>query len=261
METELKQTIEIKASYSSFSNWVSDLVTTQGSIDVHKRYGYEFIDKNIITLHFIFEECWVQIQVQIKSMKHLVLVVEPASNLNSVTTDEDIKRVHQVVHKLVDLIVQEWITVSPHNFHLLVANVDFAGVLRDRWNESEITQRNGAYLSTIILLGSVVEGLLLEKIKQNQEESNRSLASPKDEDGKPPNFNKWKFVELINVAHDCGWIDKEAKDFSNSLRDYRNLIHPAEQSRQKISPDEDTCKISRAVVNSVINDLLKGKHC
>jgi hypothetical protein len=108
------------------------------------------------------------------------------------------------------------------------------------------------------MIGSILEGVLLAKVEQNLKQANQSSQSPKDKKtGKVLPLHQWKFVELIKVAHDCGWLGKDVHDFSNALRDYRNLIHAREQRSQGIYPDKGTCKVSWEVVIAALDDLTK----
>ena len=43
--------------------------------------------------------------------------------------------------------------------------------------------------------------------------------------------------------------------FSQSLREYRNLVHPWEQRERGTTPDADTCRIGWEVVQAAMNDL------
>ncbi len=64
-------------------------------------------------------------------------------------------------------------------------------------------------------------------------------------------------AEMIDVAHDLGWIDLDVKKYSHALREFRNFIHPHQQMLQQSYPDEDTCQISWLVVQATVNDLIK----
>jgi hypothetical protein len=74
--------------------------------------------------------------------------------------------------------------------------------------------------------------------------------------GKVKPIDKWTLYDLIRVAHDCNWLDKDIKDFNHNLRDYRNLVHPRKQREEEFYPDEDTCKICLEVVKAALNDIM-----
>ena len=128
-------------------------------------------------------------------------------------------------------------------------------ILEKRLIEIEKCINSGAYLSSRIMMGSFLEGLLLAVISSNQKKANQAKTSPKNKDGKVKKFHEWKLQDLISVCHECGWIEVDVKDFSILLRDYRNMIHPYHQLNKKIYPDLDTAKICWEVLNAVINDL------
>ncbi|EEJ5118200.1 hypothetical protein CG651_001764 [Salmonella enterica] len=131
-------------------------------------------------------------------------------------------------------------------------------ILINRWEEVQKCVDAGAHLSAIIIMGSMLEGLLLGVCQRNPAVVNRCPSAPKHKDnGKVKHFAEWKLSELIDVAHQVGWLDMDVRKFSHSLRDFRNLIHPYEQMVTKVYPDEDTCSISWLVVQAAINDLAR----
>jgi hypothetical protein len=144
------------------------------------------------------------------------------------------------------------------DFGKIVSAPKLVSILTARWKEAEETSRAGAYLSTIIMLGSVLEGTLLDRVEREPETANRSICAPKDrKTGTVLPFGHWKLASLIEVAHSVGWIDKDVSDFSFALRDYRNFVHPNEQRQQGFSPDRDTCEVAWAVMVAALGDLAK----
>jgi hypothetical protein len=57
-------------------------------------------------------------------------------------------------------------------------------------------------------------------------------------------FREWTLNDLIEVGHQCGWIEADVRDFAAALRDYRNLVHPWEQRERQVTADADTCAIA-----------------
>lgn len=121
--------------------------------------------------------------------------------------------------------------------------------------EVEKCIENKAFLSAITMMGSILEGLLLAIVALKPKEANLSRSAPKNKEGKIKKFHEWTLTDLISIAHDCKWIDADVKDFSDQLRDYRNMVHPYHQIRKGIYPDFDTVKICWEVLKAAINDL------
>ena len=124
----------------------------------------------------------------------------------------------------------------------LVRDPDLAAVLEDRLAEAITCDRNGCYASAIIMLGSLLEGVLLDAVKSRLPDTNRPL-------------DKWMLGELIETAHREKWIQADAHGFGGKLRDYRNLVHPNAQVRLGHAPDRDTLSMCWPVINATLNDL------
>jgi hypothetical protein len=124
----------------------------------------------------------------------------------------------------------------------LVRDPDLAAVLEGRLAEARVCARNGCYASAIIMLGSLLEGVLLDAVKSRLTNSNKPL-------------DKWMLGELIETAHREKWIQADARGFAVKLKDYRNLVHPNAQLRLGHAPDSDTLSMCWPVINATLNDL------
>lgn len=145
--------------------------------------------------------------------------------------------------------------LSPCNFRRIVKDSNLARVLQNRWKECVLTLDAGAYLSTIILLGSILEGVLLDKIKSNCIDAGRASGAKRDRRGDLVSFEDWHLNDLITVSYQCGWIGKDRHDFADTLRDYRNFIHPNKQAVEGVVLDFQTCEIAKKVVEAILQDF------
>jgi hypothetical protein len=145
----------------------------------------------------------------------------------------------------------------PPVFSHLLEDIKLARILIHRWVESQRTFEARAYLSTIVLLGSILQSVLLAKIEQNPDQANRAKSAPRGRHGKGLPFADWPLEVLIAVAHDCGWLGMNADRFPLALRDYRRLVDPREQRSTGISPDAETCEVAWEAVGAAMDDLTK----
>lgn len=145
----------------------------------------------------------------------------------------------------------------------VVLKTDIADVVRDpvlakllkqRLDEVQNCRLSGAHLSAVIMLGSVLEGVLFDVARNNMAQACRSKSAPK-RDGRPLPVKDWKLTSLIDVAHDCGWIELDARKFSHELRDYRNMVHATGELEHGHHPNDGTVSICWAVVVEALNDL------
>jgi len=142
------------------------------------------------------------------------------------------------------------------NFLALGLESRVGEILKNRWDEAQRCVDAEAYLSATIIMGSMLEGLLLGVCQRYPSVANKCPSAPKDlKAGKIKNFANWSLSEMIDVAHQVGWLGLDVKKFSHSLREFRNLIHPYEQMVTGMNPDSDTCGIFWLVVQAAVNDL------
>jgi len=148
--------------------------------------------------------------------------------------------------------------LPPPDFLHLKLEPGLGEILESRWKEIQRCLESEAYLASTILMGSLLEGMLLAVIQKHPKEANTAKSAPSDpKTGKIKYFAEWSLSDMINVAHDLGWIDLDVKKFSHSLREFRNLIHPYEQMVNRSFPDKDTSDISWLVVQAATNDMAR----
>jgi hypothetical protein len=61
--------------------------------------------------------------------------------------------------------------------------------------------------------------------------------------------------KLISKAVHWQLISRAAIDFSNSFRDYRNLVHPGAALRDQLTVAEEEARIAIEILNIVCRDL------
>lgn len=147
--------------------------------------------------------------------------------------------------------------VPPPKFDLLVADPSLAEILTQRWQEAQRCVEADAFLSAIVMMGSILEGVLLHKAESNLRTAHTAKSAPKDrKTGDLRPIHEWGLSVLIDVAHEVGWIQGDVKRFSHGLRESRNIVHPYVQRLFQEDPDKDTCSICWQVVRAALADLL-----
>lgn len=132
-------------------------------------------------------------------------------------------------------------------------------VLEYRVTEIDKCLGIGAYMSAIILCGSILECLLLNFMLKNPKQFNVYNESPKDKNGKVKSFQDWKLSEMIDVSGGIWFLSQDTKKFSHELRNFRNYIHPMEQMANNFKPDDQTAKVAFQVLKMAILDLKKQR--
>lgn len=119
---------------------------------------------------------------------------------------------------------------------------------------------NGEWKATTVLAGSIIEALLLWRLKQHdQEEVKTAINTLLDEgilNSNPGrNLDKWKLHSFIEVGAKLEVIGKETAQQARLAREYRNLIHPGREKRLGQKCDRGTALSAVAAVERVISDL------
>ena len=87
------------------------------------------------------------------------------------------------------------------NIQRLPVEFPVAKIIEGRLNEARAALSAGAYLSVILLCGSVLEAVLLGAAQKEPAKFNRSSASPKSHDGRVKPFQDWSLAQFILLFH------------------------------------------------------------
>lgn len=129
-------------------------------------------------------------------------------------------------------------------------------VIKLRLKEVELCIGNEASLASILLIGSIMEGVLLGTASTYPQQFNQALSAPKDRDtGNVKKFPAWTLNNLIDVAAEVGLLKHDVKKFSHVVRDFRNYIHPYEQMSSGFFPDKQTALICFQVLKAAISQI------
>jgi hypothetical protein len=131
--------------------------------------------------------------------------------------------------------------------------------LQDRIDEANNCEQGKVTLGTIFLLGSTLEGILLAIAIKDQAKFMSAKAAPKDrKSGKTKKVHDWNLNQLIDVSHELNILSQDVKNFSHTLRDFRNYIHPYQQMSQNFKPDRHTENICWQVFKAAFAQLKAG---
>lgn len=129
-------------------------------------------------------------------------------------------------------------------------------ILNIRILEAESNTSIGNSISSIILIGSIMEGILLGVALKYPDNFNKSNSAPIDNNTKKvKKFNDWTLNDFINSAYELKIINEDVKKFSHVVREFRNYIHPYQQLCSKFTPDKHTALICLQVLKALIAQI------
>lgn len=119
-----------------------------------------------------------------------------------------------------------------------------ANALQRRLEETIACQESGAYLSALIMMGSLLEGVLIEVLEQR---------------GTPaPRGDRTTLKDLIVLAHEHGYIKADFEKFGQALREFRNLVHVHRYIAEGLHPDQNTARVCWWIVVGALNQLAES---
>lgn len=130
-------------------------------------------------------------------------------------------------------------------------------ILKARFTEAQLCLPHSP-MATIMLCGSLLEGLLFGLANTKPADFNRAPQAPKGNDGKPKPFKEWSLAQFIDVAYSLGVLREDVRGFSHILRNFRNYIHPHQQMKQDFHPERHTAELCLNVVKAAVNNLNAG---
>jgi hypothetical protein len=156
-----------------------------------------------------------------------------------------------------DINVDEFLQKDFDNLNIDSLGVDqpVIDIIKERLAEIKNCLNSKSPLATIFLCGSTLEGILLGLAIKNIKQFNTSKSAPRHKDGKVKKIHDWTLSSLIDVAAENGFLQKDVKKFSHTLRDFRNYIHPYEQLSEGFNPSDDTSKICWQVLQAAISQI------
>jgi hypothetical protein len=127
-------------------------------------------------------------------------------------------------------------------------------ILQARLDEIERCLEADAPLAVIFLVGSTLEGLLLELALAHAATFAASPAAPTVRGTSKP-VQSWTLAELIAVSRDLGLLGEDVSKHADQVRSFRNYIHPRQQLREAFEPRSETARIAQQVLRAALADL------
>ena len=137
-----------------------------------------------------------------------------------------------------------------------ISNVDLRDILLRDIKECAISLLTNQYKSCIVICGSVIEAVLVDRI-EDRGISKYDIGTLLYKKPRTKTVKEMDLNELLELAKEEKIIDIEEYHLSNYIRSYRNIIHPSCEVRKSYDVNEDTAKLMWSVLLAIIKELLK----
>ena len=127
---------------------------------------------------------------------------------------------------------------------------DLRNILERDYIEIQRAYIAGCWKSVIILSGSAIEAILLDRLNQDEPLAKDASKAPNRGD-----ISRWDLVDIIKVCVELKFVSAGVEKLSSAVREYRNLIHPGNEIRNKLVFGAEEAKIAVEVLHIVHRDL------
>jgi hypothetical protein len=127
---------------------------------------------------------------------------------------------------------------------------DLRAIIERDYSEIQKAYVSGCWKSVLILCGGAIEAILTDLLVSNDAATKATKSAPKE-----PDITRWDLSDLINVAVELRLVYAGVEKLSHPLREYRNLVHPSNELRNKLRFSVEEAKIAVEILNMVHRDL------
>jgi hypothetical protein len=131
-----------------------------------------------------------------------------------------------------------------------VKDPELRKILERDYQEIQRAYNARCWKSVIIISGGAIEAILTDLLLQNESRAKAVTKAPKQ-----PDLTRWDLSDLINVSVELGLASHAIEKLSHSVREYRNLVHPGNEIRNKLTFDAEEAKIALEVLHIVHREL------
>ena len=132
-----------------------------------------------------------------------------------------------------------------------IEGLDLRQIVERDYIELQKAYVAGCWKSVLLLSGGLIEAVLLDLLSLKQEDINGCESKPNEDD-----IKKWGLDSLIRVSVELKLVSDGVEKLSHPIREYRNLIHPGKELREKLRFGQEEAKIAVEVVNILHRDLV-----
>jgi hypothetical protein len=149
------------------------------------------------------------------------------------------------------------------DFSPLVGNQEMRNILTRRWIECAKCVKADAHLAAIVMMGGLLEALFVARANKMSDKTPLTSAkdAPKDKTtGKTTNYQDWMLDSYIKVGFELKWITESAKGLADTLKEFRNFIHPAKELRYGVTLGMNDSTIFWQVTKALARQLLQSAN-
>jgi hypothetical protein len=139
-----------------------------------------------------------------------------------------------------------------------IEDEDFRFDLRNDLSSANSSFDNGEWKAATVLAGSVIEALLLWRLRNETPESIQQFVQTQQKNNQNRlgrGLEHWYLEDLLNLSEQQNLISVDSQKQCRLAQGFRNLIHPGKSVRTGTKCDRATASIMRAGVELLIREF------
>jgi hypothetical protein len=120
------------------------------------------------------------------------------------------------------------------------------------WKDALVAHHHGLIRPAMVLVGSTAEGLLLDRLQQEDADAVRAASRSCNVSRA---VSEMGLDEMVRIAEKVGVIRPTSKHLAHFLREHRNAIHPARQVRDPVQLTTQDVEIAFLVLQALLREL------
>ena len=126
------------------------------------------------------------------------------------------------------------IPVTEKRQFAFVSDLNLRTIIERDYNEIQRAYVSECWKSVIILCGGGIEAILTDLLISNKTAAKATKSAPRT-----PDITRWDLSNLIDVAVELTLVSTSVEKLSHPIREYRNLVHPGNELRNKLRFDAE----------------------
>jgi len=139
-----------------------------------------------------------------------------------------------------------------------IEDANLKSITERDFHEINTCFNNGAYKSILLLCGSIIEVFLYQSLSKKTPEAKKyfdDLKREKDSKIVGLEMDKWFLGDMLTVSEHLKLIDSHFTGKARLITDYRNIIHPTYEVREKVGQIENLAPISLELIKMLIKQM------
>lgn len=170
-----------------------------------------------------------------------------------------LENLYIVLDKLSELNNEDSIYELPEQVWGFVKDDELKNIIIRDYDELKRILRVQAPKSAIVLSGSILEAILVNIIRQNEDQGKQAFLRLFTKAVSIPPMHEWSLYQLILVGAELKILDEDTKRHIDIIREYRNLIHPMVEVRRSSGIDNEILVAQLSLLKRILRLLNNSK--